>query len=701
MMYTVNSCAIRSLTAVLCGASLVHADEGMWLLNQPPTQLLADRYGFTPDAHWVEHVQKSCIRFGRGASASFVSPNGLVMTNHHVGYGQLRKLSTPDRDLIEDGFYAPTRDQELRCKDLEVKVLWSIEDVTDRVNSAVEPSMTIARANTARRGRIAEIEKTSEASTGLKSDVVTLYHGARYHLYRYKRFTDIRLVMAPEAGIASFGGDNDNFEYPRFCLDVTFFRIYEDGRPYRPEHYLTWSTSGPADGELTFIVGHPYSTDRLLTVEHLEFFRDVKFPTILKRLWRREVQVLGFAGRSDEHARWARSDLGRAQNSRKAFTGMIAGLHDPELMKRKAADQRALRAAVDADPKYQAQWGDAWDQVAQAQRVHRALYERYSALEGRRAVISSDLFRIARKLVRLAEELPKPNAERLENYQDAALDSLYLSLYSPAPIYETLEIDRIAGGLSYLVENYGGDDPLVKLALAGQGPRSRAESLVRGTTLQDVEVRKRLASEPPDSSGAERIANSTDPMIRFAADLEPDIRVLRKRYEDQVESVERAGYAKIAAARFAIGGTDNYPNATSSLRLAFGPIRGYSEEGRTIPPFTDFAGLYRRMAKRHGLDPFDLPDRWIERKDKLDLSTPFNFVCTADITGGNSGSPVINRQGEVIGIVFDGNLQGLVWDIAYTDHQARAVSVDARAIIESLRQIYDAAPLTNELLGGR
>ncbi len=670
------------------------ADEGMWLFTDPPSKLLKDKYGFDVKDAWLEHVQKSCVKFGRSGSSSLVSSNGLVMTNHHVGFGQLYKLSTPERNLLEEGFYAATRDEELQCDDLEMKVLWSIEDVTDDVVSAGKSADTTAGADSAKRKRIAEIEKQAKERTGLTSDVVTLFHGARYHLYQYKRYTDIRLVMAPEGLAAHFGGDTDNFEYPRYCIDVSFFRIYENGKPLQPKHHLSWSTSGARDGELTFIVGHPARTERMFTLEHLKFLRDVKFPTILKRLWRREVQLLNFSARSKEQERMARSDLGGVRNSRKAFTGMLAGALDPNIWQAKQSAEWQLRLAVDANPEYASEWGDAWARVAQAQQKHAEIYERYSALAGRRTVIRSDLFAIARNIVRLADELPKPNGERLSEYSDASLESLYLRLYSPAPIHPKLEINQIESGLSYLAETFGADDLLVRSALAGQSPRARAASLVRHTKLADVDERKRLVE-----GGADAVRASDDPMIALAALLDPETRMLRKIYEDEVESVEHDAYARIAAAQFAIQGANTYPDATFTLRLAFGPVMGYTESGVEIPPFTELGGLYERHEARGGLDPFKLPERWLKAKSTLDLNTPYNFVSTADIIGGNSGSPVINRKGEVVGIVFDGNIQSLVWDIAYTDHEARAVSVDSRGIIEVLRNVYHADALANELVG--
>lgn len=667
------------------------ADEGMWTMDNPPAAQLAERYGFEVSAEWLEHLQKSAVRFNNGGSGSLISSDGLVMTNHHVGRDLAQKLSTAERDLLAEGFLARTPDQELRCQDLELDVLWTIEDVTARVNAAAE-GLADAEAEAARRATRSEIEAEASERTGLTCETVTLYQGGRYHLYSYKRYTDVRLVMAPDSAAAAFGGDTDNFEYPRYCLDMMFFRIYEDGEPLHPEHYLRWSAGGSEAGDLVFVAGHPGRTQRLNTVANLEYQRDVRLPAVLNFLWRSEVKLMNFSDRSAEHRRIASGDLLGVQNSRKAYTGMMGGLHDPELMSAKREDEAALRAAVAADPEMQAKWGGAWDAIAAAQVVAAELYPRSLGGGTNGLRTSSQLYSIAVDIVRLADELAKPSGERSREYRDTALDTLYLHLYSPAPIHDVLEVEHMANGLSLMAEMFGGDDEQVVKALGGLSPRARAAQCVKGTKLGDIDERKRLVE-----GGAEAIAASDDPMIQLARALEGYGRALRERLEDEVTSVETAAYAKIAAARFAIEGEGVYPDATFTLRLAYGAIDGWEEDGEQIPAFTKMSGIFERETQRGGEAPFALRQPWHDAQAELDLDTPYNFVFTGDIIGGNSGSPVVNRAGEVVGLVFDGNIHSLVYNFSYTDDVARAVAVDSRGMLEALSKVYGAAELAAEI----
>jgi hypothetical protein len=691
------SARVALLAAVLSlAAASARCDEGMWLFNRPPAKQLHSKYGFEADAKWLDHLQKSCVRISSGGSGSIVSSAGLVMTNHHVGSDMLEKLSTSENNLIEKGFYAKSQIDEVKCPDIEMVVLWSIEDVTDRVKGAAKPDMPSADANTARRKMMSTIEKESQDATGMKSEVVTLYQGGRYHLYRYKRYTDVRLVMAPEKGIAFFGGDADNFEYPRFDLDMCFFRIYENDKPLAPEHYLRWSKQGAAVNDLVFVAGHPGRTERLNTVDHLKFLRDVAYPMFMRNLWRREVQFATFSGRSEEFRRIAEGDFFGIQNTRKARTGILAGLQDARFLGRKADAERALRAAVEAKPEWKKEWGDAWDRIASAERGYGEFYKRYSAPGVGRGGLGQ-LFGIARTLVRMADEMPKENAERLREFSESNRKSLELQLFSPAPIYDDLEIDNLASGLQLMAELLGGEDPAVVRALSGLSPRVRAEQLVHATKLKDVAERKRIAEGGAKTINASASATAGDPLIQLAIDLDAENRALRKRYEDTVESAEREGYAKIAAAQFAVNGEDQYPDATFTLRLSYGVVKGYEENGKQVPPFTNFAGLYERSKERKGQYPFEVPARFAAAKDKLELNTPFNFVSTCDIIGGNSGSPVVDRKGDVVGLIFDGNIQSLVLDIAYTEEQARAVAVDARAMVEAMRKVYGCGALADEI----
>lgn len=667
------------------------ADEGMWLFNNPPARLLKDKYNFDVTPAWMDHLQKSSVRFNDGGSGSFVSPTGLVMTNHHVGTDCIQKLGSKEHDYIKTGFYAHTPAEEGKCPDLELNVLMSTEDVTQQINAAVRPGMDAAAAEKARRAVMNSIEKESLDKTGLRSNVITLYDGGAYSLYRYKRYTDVRLVFAPEKDAAFFGGDPDNFEYPRYDLDICFFRVYENNSPVKSTDYLKWSAAGAKDGELVFVSGNPGSTARLDTMQNLEFLRHRFNPWVLNLLRRREVLLSVYSERSAENLRRAQDKLFGIDNSRKAFTGMQAGLQDPALMAQKQAEEERLRAAVNGNPEWRAAYGNAWDEVAAVMKTLDGIYVDESLLEGRQA-FNSRLFGIARTLVRLAEESQKPNDARLREYSEAGLESLKQELFSQAPIYDDLESLELGDSLSMYAEIKGMRDELVQKVLAGKSPDARADELVRGTKLKDVAERKRLAE-----GGMQAIEASKDPMILLARLVDPESRRLRTIYDNQVDEPRRQAYAKIAQARFAMFGKNLYPDATFTLRLAFGQVKGYEENGKQIPWMTTMGGAYMHAADHQNQEPFRLPASWMQHKADLNLATPLNFVNTADIIGGNSGSPVVNRAGELVGIIFDGNIQSLVLDYIYTDRQARAIAVHSAGIGEALKKIYHAERVVSEL----
>ncbi|WP_068260860.1 S46 family peptidase [Rubripirellula obstinata] len=658
-------------------------DEGMYLFNDLPTQQLKADHDFEPSEDWADHLRLSSVRFNSGGSGSFISSDGLVLTNHHVASDTLHKLSTPERNLIDDGFLATSTDQELKAPDLELNQLVSIEDVTKQVNDAVDSDASAEDAAEQRRAVIARIEKASKDETGLRSDVVTLFGGGKYHLYRYKKYTDVRLVWAPETAAAFFGGDADNFEYPRYNLDATIMRVYEDGKPAKLDHFLKWSRDELTEGELVFVSGNPGRTQRIFTVAALKFLRDDRMPYVLDYLRRKEILMQQFGLEGGEQERRARDELFGIQNSRKAYTGMLAGLQNPKTIATKRGREDRLLQAISEDESMQA-LASAWEDIERIQAENREML-------GKTVSLRSTLFEIAMQIVLLTAEDAKPDEERLKGYTDSARESLLQRLLSPAPVYADLEQVKLADELSRQIESRGAEDALIVEILRGRGPRERAAELVTGTQLADVAARQALID-----GGLAAVLASDDAMIELARTVESEYRRLRKRNEE-IEERERQAYAKITQATTAIEGTGGYPDATFTLRLAFGTVKGYQEGGQYVEPFTNFAGAYQHGMDHAGQKDFDLPKSWMENKAAVDLDTQLNFVCTADIIGGNSGSPVVNRDGELVGLIFDGNIQSLTSDYVYSDEQGRAVSVSGVGILEALRSIYGAGDLADSI----
>ncbi len=663
--------------------SMARADEGMWLFNDLPHEILKLEYDFEPTQEWADHIMLSSVRFSSGGSASFVSSDGLVITNHHVAADTLHKLSTPEFNYYENGFLAEDTQHELKAPDLELNQLVSIEDVTDRVNESVASDLEPEAAYKARRAAMAVIEQESLDKTGLRSDVITLFGGAKYHLYRYKKYTDVRLVWAPESTAAFFGGDMDNFEFPRYNMDVTIFRVYENGKPAKIDHFLKWSEHGAEDGELVFVSGNPARTDRDLTTAALKTLRDHSLPFYLNYLCRMEVALQQYNGESPEHERRGQDDLFGVQNSRKAITGMLVGLQAPDFLAEKTAQEDKLLAQIKANEGLK-HYLEAWQRIASIQP------EKIELLQGG-VDFRERYYEIAKELVLMAGEDQKPSEERLREFTDAGRESLEHELFSPAPIYDDLEVAKLATQLSMFVEQRSGDDPLVVAALAGKDPFERAAELIGGSQLNDVDYRRELAE-----GGQSAIEASTDPMIQFFRTLEEEYRRIRQRKE-ALEEIERQAYSQIESARVAVEGTSGYPDATFTLRLSFGVVKGYEEGGHKVPPWTTFAGAFAHQAAHEAKPPWKLPPSWDKAEERIDLETPLNFVSTADIIGGNSGSPVVNRAGEFVGIIFDGNIQSLTADYMYDDLVSRAVSVHSSGIREALRSIYGAEELAEQL----
>ena len=685
--------ALGQTSAAILAAALfcpaVQADEGMWTFDNPPVKQLQEKYNFTPTQQWLDHLRLSCVRLNDGGSGSFVSPHGLLLTNHHVARGQLQKNSSAEHDYIRDGFLAATPDQEMKSQDLEVNVLVSYENVTDRVNAATEGAKNTEEEFAKRKAVIAEIQKESTEKSGFRSDVVTLYQGGEYWLYRYKKYTDVRLVFAPEQQAAFYGGDPDNFTYPRYDLDMALYRVYENGKPVDSKDYLKWNPQGAGDGELVFVSGHPGSTQRSDTYASLVFDRDTVTPIVIQVLKRRIATLKDYSARGPEQARQAGSQIFSLENSLKVYVGRLEGLQDKKLMEKKQKEEDDFRAKVDANPELKRDYGKAWDGVAEAiDKARPRIKEQYFRSA------DSQLAGLAITLVTYVAEIRKPDGERLEGFHDSQLESLKLRLFSPAPIYPEMEIARMTSALEADVRELGPNDAWIKAVLDGRTPKDAANQTISGTKVGDAAFRKSLAEGGPTAVDA-----STDPLIAMARRIDPIRREQIKWFEKNVQSVEERSGEELGKARFAVYGKNAYPDATFTLRLSYGRVMGYPMNGTKAPYKTTMYGLYDRAASFDNKAPFDLPKRYVDGKDKLDLSTPFNFVTTNDIIGGNSGSPVVNRNGDVVGLIFDGNIQSLVGDFVYDSYQNRAVAVHTAAMTEALKKLYGAQKLVDELMG--
>lgn len=677
-----------NLVAVLIMASLpASGDEGMWTLNNFPKAAVSDKYGVIVSDSWLQTVKRSVARMDSGCSASFVSPDGLILTNHHCAVSCLSQNSSNDRDLAANGFLAAAGADEVSCPTDSVSVLIETQEITQQVARATE-GKDDAEAGDVRRQTLKRAVQDCEKQSGLKCESVALYNGGQHWLYKYRRYDDVRLVFAPESDIAAFGGDPDNFNFPRWALDMTLMRVYDDGKPAKTSNYLEWREEGLEPGELMFVAGHPGSTERLLTVADLKFLRDVSIPHRLLRHAELRGRYIQYATAGGEAHRTVQEPLQVLENGIKIQRNQLDALHNDRLFSQKIEDERALKAAVAADPGLAADVGSAWDDIEHANETYLQFRDDFYFIEAGVA-FGGTLFDYARALVRRAAEAEKANEDRLRPYTDAALPRTRQLTLAGQPFYPDLEKLQLSFSLDKMREYLGPDSPFVHQILGDKSPAERAEGLVSGSNLADPEVRARLWEADLDN-----IKASNDPMIRLALDIDEQARALRRRYEDEVEAPTTLAYEKIARARFAIRGTNAYPDATFTLRVTYGAHEGWKEKGKEVRAWTTVSELFPRVT---GNEPFRLPDSWDGAREKIPGDTRFNFVGTTDIVGGNSGSPVIDRNGKLVGLVFDGNIHSISGSFWFDSARNRTVAVHPQIMLESLRSIYGAADLLKEM----
>ncbi len=682
--------AFSFATSFVVGGS-AFAAEGMWTLDNLPKARMQAEYGFSPDAAWVDRAMRASVRLAGGCSGSFVSPDGLVLTNHHCAVSCVEQLSTKTNDMVAAGFLATTRDKEVRCPEIELNRLEKITDVTADVKSATKglDGEPYKLAMNATRARLTQACVGDEKAT-TRCDMVDLYHGGVYQIYKYHRFSDARLVFAPEAAIAFFGGDPDNFNFPRYDLDMAMLRAYENDKPAVVKDYFPFSKNGAAPGELTIVTGHPGSTQRQLTVAQLETLRDVRLLHGLLGLAQYRGLLTQFSSESPESERVAHTQLFGVENSYKVLKGEIEALQSSSFMASKRAEEDALKAFAAAHPELPAAKANPWAAIEKAQAQFRDIEGEYESIELTRSYLTRYVG-LARILVRGSEEMAKPNGQRLPEFSEARRPEIEQALFSSAPIYPAFEKVKLTYALTRLRERLGPDHPFVKQLLGKESPEQFADRAIKSTTLADVAARRTLWV-----GGKDAIAKSDDPFIKMVVAIDPAARAIRKRYENEVESVEAKNAELIAQTRFAQLGTSVYPDATFTLRLSYGEVKGWMNQGKMVPPYTVMSGAFDRNT---GADPFALPASWLASKEKLTPTQPFNFVTDNDIIGGNSGSPMINRNGALVGLVFDGNINSLGGAYGFDAPVNRTVAVHSGAILEALRKIYHADALVTEMTG--
>lgn len=666
----------------------------MWTFEYPPLDHFKSEYNFKPDNAWFENVRLSALRFANYCSASFVSEDGLIMTNHHCARQSITQVNREGEDLHANGFIAESLQDERPVSGLYVDQLVLFKDVTDEVIDAINEGKTDEERARIEKEIIDKIEQREAEASGLNVAITPLYNGGKYSLYGYKRYTDVRLVLAPEDQLGFFGGDPDNFTYPRFNLDCSFFRVYdEDGNPLKTKNYFKWSENGAAVGEPVFVVGNPGNTDRLNTVAQLEFARDIQYPRTVSLLTTLTNMYKDMLEKDPSRKAELEDRIFGFENSLKVINGTLKGLRDPELMQRKRDFEKNFRNSVDADPKLKAKYGDLWDKIAGIRKQLTDISVKNFALSMNRFTTPQYFF-IAEQIIDIANELKKPEAERDDLYVGDELNQTLESLI-PADFDYDMNNTLLASKIETLEEAFGSNDPIIKKFTGGKKGQEAVKYILDHSKITKTDDIKSLISE-----GADAVLNSDDPFIYFilnTKELSEEYTAKGKELTEKESSYSQ----KLGEAVFAVYGTSIPPDATFTLRIADGVVKGYPYNGTYAQPFTTFYGLYDRWNGQEKKYPWNLPDRWINPPAELNLSTPFNFVSTNDIVGGNSGSPVINQNAEIVGVAFDGNIESLSSNFIYTTEQNRAVSVHSAGMIEAINKIYNLQRISSELKAGK
>ena len=689
---------IRSLISLLICAGISLADEGMWTFDNLPLAQLKEKYGWTPDKAWLDQIRLASVKFP-GGSGAFVSSNGLVLTNHHIARGAITRVSGRDRDLVKDGFVAASLDQEIKIPNYELRILLDTRNVTDQVKAAVKPGMALHEADKARRDKLenvrAEMEKDgSGARPDMAFDSVTLYQGGEYWIYCYQKFSDIRLVAAPELQVADFGGSLDNYTFPRWALDFALLRVYENDKPYQPKNFLPWTKGGLKAGDLAIVSGHPGSTFRQQTLAQMEFARDFSIPARMRFQERQKAVILEYGKSGTEAARLAREAAWGIDNGYKRISGQLSGLKIPANMTKVAGEEKELRAKVAANPTLQARAGKSWEQIENALKIHKQIIDPIQMLDNRGSTILGSAINLAR----WAYESSLPSDKR-PNISDESLRTRRNALSRQANVDIGLDTVRLQAGLQEAIDVLGAQHTIVKMLTNGRTPAQVAKDVLANTQFNNEEFRRQLLD-----GGYTAIEASRDPLMVLARSIEAQARPFRKQLDEEVTAVISEHAQRIAEARFAIQGKTYYPDATNTLRFTYGPVATYPANGTLMQPFTTFHGLVDRYVGWGGNEAgaegglWTLPQRWLDKLPAVNMTTPYNFVYACDTVGGNSGSPVVNTRGELVGLNFDSNMEGQAGYYVYDGNTKRSIAVDARAITESLAKVLDGKWIVDEIM---